>query len=57
LVMTDVRNGVKSSNELAVRFRNKDGEIPVRLALTKRQIDILLVGGLINWLRAKNAKS
>ena len=57
LVMTDVRNGVKSSNELAVRFRNKDGEIPVRLALTERQIDILLAGGLINWLRAKNAKS
>jgi len=51
LVLKDVRNKIKQSNEFAVELKDKNKEIMVNHSLSPRQIDIILLGGLINWVR------
>lgn len=51
LVLKDVRNKIKQSNEFAVELKDKNKEIMVNHSLSPRQIDIILSGGLINWVR------
>jgi aconitate hydratase len=46
----NVRKSVADGNRLAV-FVGGDREIAVEHALSPRQVEIFLVGGLINWLR------
>ena len=40
---------------LTVRNQTRGTEIPVRHALSPRQVEILLAGGLINWMRRRLA--
>ncbi len=46
----NVRKSVADGNRLAV-FVGGDREIAVKHTLSPRQVEIFLVGGLINWLR------
>jgi len=38
---------------LTALITNKNLEIPLRHKLSKRQVDILKEGGLINWIKKK----
>ncbi|MDN5852561.1 MAG: aconitate hydratase [Actinomycetia bacterium] len=48
-----VRDGVAKRRDLTVRNTTRDQEYAVRHGLSDRQIEILLAGGLIPWLRSR----
>ncbi|MFC7391478.1 aconitate hydratase [Scopulibacillus cellulosilyticus] len=49
--LSDLRNQIQQGKELTVNLKGKDQKIKVTHALSERQIDIMLKGGLINWVR------
>lgn len=51
LVLENVRNQIRSGNELVLKNRTKNMEICVKTALSGRQADIMLAGGLLNYTR------
>ncbi|ASN05961.1 aconitate hydratase [Virgibacillus necropolis] len=53
LEFTDLRDKIKNGNEFTVTIKGKEGKINVRHALSERQVNIVLHGGLINWIRQK----
>lgn len=53
IVLHDVVKLLTESNQLTVVIANKNKKINVEHRLSKRQIDILAVGGLINWVKLK----
>ncbi|WP_347551399.1 aconitate hydratase [Pseudalkalibacillus hwajinpoensis] len=56
LVFADLRTKIQQGNEFSIRIKGKDQEINVRHTLSERQIEMVLKGGLINWVkdRSKN---
>ncbi|OGT43102.1 MAG: aconitate hydratase [Gammaproteobacteria bacterium RIFCSPHIGHO2_12_FULL_37_34] len=51
LVINQVWNKIKSGNEFTLQLDNKNIEIRLRHRLSKRQMDILEAGSLINWVK------
>ncbi len=56
LRVEQVREAVQADAELTVRNTTKDEEYAARHRLSARQVDILLAGGLIPWLRHQGAQ-
>jgi aconitate hydratase len=52
IVIKDVQQCIQQSAELTVTIAEKNISISVRHTLSKRQIDVLLEGGLINWVKS-----
>lgn len=48
--LTNIRKQIQQARELTVTVVDRQIDIPVRHTLSSRQIDILLSGGLINWV-------
>ncbi|MFD2044244.1 aconitate hydratase [Ornithinibacillus salinisoli] len=57
LEATGLREKVKQGNEFNLSVKGKNQEIKVRHALSPRQIDIMLKGGIINWVKDKKITS
>ncbi|MFZ3578719.1 aconitate hydratase [Virgibacillus sp. DJP39] len=53
LEFSNLRNNLKNSKEFSVAIKGKEGKITVRHTLSPRQVDIILAGGLINWIKQK----
>ncbi len=53
LSLKNLRKAVTESRELMVLNMTRNRSIPVEHALSKRQIEMLLEGGLINWLKRR----
>ncbi|MFZ4452879.1 aconitate hydratase [Salibacterium aidingense] len=51
LELKNIREAIKNSHELTARVKDKNKEIRVHHALSERQVDIMLTGGLINWVK------
>ncbi len=51
LQLKNVREQIKQGKELTVRIKEKEKDITAVHALSDRQVDIMLKGGLINWER------
>ncbi len=51
LVMTDVPNTLRKSNEIIATVQGKNSKIPLRHKMSPRQVEILIDGGLINWVK------
>jgi aconitate hydratase len=51
ILLHDVRHLIQKGNEATLTIEGKNISIPVRHKLSKRQIDVLLEGGLINWIK------
>ena len=51
LVLHDIRDKIKTSNEFMIEVKGKNKNIEVNHLLSPRQIDIILAGGLINWVK------
>lgn len=51
IVINDVLSLLKSGNELTAKLQGKETEITLQHSLSKRQIEILEDGGLINWVK------
>ncbi|WP_138420814.1 aconitate hydratase [Aquibacillus sediminis] len=51
LQFTNLRNNIRNGYEFSVQMKGKGQSIPVRHALSDRQVEIMLKGGLINWVK------
>ncbi|GAA0451955.1 aconitate hydratase [Alkalibacillus silvisoli] len=53
LEFEQVRSKVKKSNEFEVGIKDKNEKVKVKHSLTDRHLDIILAGGIINWVKNK----
>ena len=53
LALFGVPETLRSRRELTLESRNRGTELTVRHGLSDRQIEVLLKGGLINWMRER----
>jgi len=51
LEFTNLRRKIKEGNEFEISVQGKNVSIKVQHALTDRQVDVVLKGGMINWVR------
>ncbi len=51
LVFSDLRQKIKQGKQFYVKVKGKDQDIAVQHALSPRQVEIILMGGLINWVK------
>ena len=51
LEFSNVRSKIKEGNEFEIKVQGSNDYIKVRHALTARQVEIILVGGMINWVK------
>ncbi len=49
--LSDLKNQIKQGNELTLKIKGKGLDIKVSHALSERQVEMMLKGGLINWVR------
>ncbi|MEO7646988.1 MAG: aconitate hydratase [Gemmatimonadaceae bacterium] len=56
LVLAGIREALVARTEIAVRNETRDEVYAVRNLLSTRQVEMLLVGGLIPWLRERRAR-
>ncbi|MRG87429.1 aconitate hydratase [Salinibacillus xinjiangensis] len=49
----DLRDKIKQGHDLTATLKDKNAEIEVTHALSPRQVDIMLKGGLINWVKER----
>ncbi|MBD3297609.1 MAG: aconitate hydratase [candidate division Zixibacteria bacterium] len=55
LVFENLRNTLPSTQAVTLTMKGKDRRITARHDLSERQVDVLLSGGLVLWMREKNA--
>src|SRR5690625_2127470 len=51
LTATNLRNHVKAAKPFNLEVKGKSEKVTVEHALSERQIDIMLKGGIINWVK------
>ena len=51
IVIHDVATAIQQGKEITATIEGKNFNIPLRHGLSKRQVEIILKGGLINWAR------
>lgn len=56
LLLTGIREALVTGTAILVRNETRDEVYPVRHGLSTRQVDMLLAGGLIPWLRERRAR-
>ncbi len=56
LEVTDLRNKIRTGNEFSIAVKGKMQEIQVKHTLSKRQLDIVLKGGIINWVKDRQER-
>lgn len=52
--LSDLKNQIKQGKELTVKIKEKELDIKVSHTLSERQIEIMLKGGLINWVKDRH---
>ncbi|TFB21783.1 aconitate hydratase [Filobacillus milosensis] len=57
LEFDNVRDKIQNDNEFEIGLKGKDEKIRVRHSLTSRHLDIILAGGVINWIKNKQQES
>ncbi|MEN1967099.1 aconitate hydratase [Lentibacillus sp. N15] len=55
LELRNLRSTIQQQQEFHVSVKGKDKPIKVRHSLSERQVDLVLQGGLINWIRMKQS--
>ncbi|GEK57596.1 aconitate hydratase [Marinococcus halophilus] len=53
IVLENLRENIQNHNTFEAAIKNKNETITVRHEMSRRQIDMMLRGGLINWVRAR----
>jgi aconitate hydratase len=56
LLLTGLRDALVTGTEILVHNESRDEVYPVRHGLSARQVQMLLPGGLIPWLRDRRAQ-
>ncbi|HEY4600900.1 MAG TPA: aconitate hydratase [Cerasibacillus sp.] len=55
LVVSNLREKVKADQPFLLKVKDKEKHIEVTHALSKRQIDVMLQGGMINWVKNRQS--
>lgn len=55
LVLENARDQVKAGSDLVIKNKTKGTEIKVKVALSERQVEMMLAGGLLNYTRQQNS--
>ncbi len=50
-MLENARNQVKNGSELLIKNKTKNREFKVKVALSGRQVEMILAGGLLNYTR------
>lgn len=53
LLLNNLRANIKKGSEFTIRVKGADRSITVKHSLSKRQVEIMLKGGMINWVKSK----
>ncbi|SDW39702.1 aconitase [Marinococcus luteus] len=53
IVLENLRENIQNHNTFEASIKNKNETITVRHEMSRRQVDMMLRGGLINWVRAR----
>jgi aconitate hydratase len=56
LEFSNLRNDIQQGNEFTIKLKGKNQLIYVKHALSERQVEIMLKGGLINWVKDRQKK-
>lgn len=56
LLLSGLRDALETGKEIRVRNESRDQDYAVRHTLSTRQVEMLLAGGLIPWLRDRKAQ-
>ncbi len=56
LSASEIRSSLESRTEIRVRNETKDAEYRLRYHLSDRQIELILVGGVVNYFKLKTGK-
>lgn len=56
LEITELRNKIWVDNEFSIGVKGKTQEIQVKHTLSERQKDIMLKGGIINWVKSRQQR-
>ena len=51
LIVEDIRNKIQTSNTFTIKVKGKNQTIDVQHTLSYRQVEIMLNGGVINWVK------
>jgi aconitate hydratase len=55
VAITGLHHALRAGSELVARLPDQDRDLRLRHDLSKRQLDVLLIGGVINWVRSRRA--
>ncbi|MCR2823689.1 aconitate hydratase [Lederbergia panacisoli] len=53
LELKNVRTTIKQGNEFAISVKGQNQIIKVKHTLSERQVDVMLAGGMINWVKSR----
>lgn len=56
LLLTNVRESIKKSSEFLISVEGSNKKIAVKHTLSKRQVEVMLKGGMINWAKERHAQ-
>lgn len=56
LILNEIKAKVKNSNQFSIHLKEQSTDIEVSHLLSSRQIEIVLAGGLINWVKKTREK-
>jgi len=51
LEFSNLRTNIQQGNEFTINVKGKNQQISLKHALSERQVEIMLMGGLINWVK------
>lgn len=54
LTIENIKEQIKAGNDLVIKNRTGNYEIKAKVALSKRQVDMMLAGGLLNYTRKQS---
>ena len=57
LRITGVHHSLRRGERIAAEIKGKSAQLTLRHDLSERQIDLLLAGGVINWLRSRGGRT
>jgi len=55
LVFADLRRSIVEGREFSVKNVTRDREFQVRHSMSPRQVELLLRGGMINWMKERSS--
>jgi aconitate hydratase len=53
VAITGLHHALRAGSELVARLPDQDRDLRLRHGLSERQLELMLVGSVINWIRSR----